>query len=303
MRWLELSVEADVEAVEAVSEVLGRVAAGTAVHPVALLRDPADELAARPDPSAGFVVMAHVVDGPDSAAQVEATERALWHLQAFGLRPLGALRVRSVDDIDWTEAWKEHVTAQRIGRLVIVPSWMEEDLAGDEIAIRLDPGMAFGTGLHPTTQGCLRLMQELEPMRSPVLDVGCGSGILALAALRLGASPVVALDTDPQAVAATTANAERNGLAEQLEVRAGSLPPDPAERFPLILANLVAAVLIELAPRLAAHLAPGGRLIASGIIEPRADEVIEAMRAAGLTPVRRLDDEDWVSLVLADPPA
>ncbi len=178
---------------------------------------------------------------------------------------------------------------------------MEEDLAGGEIAIRLDPGMAFGTGLHPTTRGCLLLMQELEPMPSPVLDVGCGSGILALAALRLGASSVVALDTDPEAVAATTANAERNGLAGQLEVRSGSLPPDPVERFQLILANLVAAVLIDLAPRLAAHLAPGGRLIASGIIEPRADEVIEAMRAAGLAPVRRLDDEDWVSLVLAEP--
>src|SRR6185436_2351334 len=100
MRWLELSVEADVEAVEAVSEILGRIAAGTVVQPTRLIRDPNDELSAREDPTAPFVVTAHVADGPDSAGQVDATERALWHLQAFGLRPVGPLRVRAVDDAD-----------------------------------------------------------------------------------------------------------------------------------------------------------------------------------------------------------
>jgi ribosomal protein L11 methyltransferase len=303
MRWLELSVEADVEAVEAVSEIFGRVAAGTAVQPTRLLRDPDDELAATPDVSEPFVVTAHVADGPKAAAQVEATERALWHLQAFGLRPLGELKVRAVADSDWTERWKEHVSVQRIGRVVIVPSWIEHALAADEVAITLDPGMAFGTGLHPTTRGCLRLMQEIDPMPSRVLDVGCGSGILALAALRLGATSAVGIDTDPEAVLATSANAERNGLADRIEVRAGTVPTTVEERYPLVLANLVAAVLVDLAPRLAAHLAPGGVLIASGIIEPRADEVTRAMAGVGLDPLRRVDDDDWVSLWLAPRPA
>lgn len=135
-------------------------------------------------------------------------------------------------------------------------------------------------------------------MPARVLDVGCGSGILALAALRLGATHVVACDTDPGAVAATRDNAARNGLADRVEVTQGSLPEAPAERFELVLANLVAAVLVELAPRLAAHLAPGGTLLASGIIEPRAGEVVDAMAAAGLLVVTRHDDGEWVSLAL-----
>ena len=298
MRWLELSVETDVEAVEAVSEILGRVAAGTAVYPVRLIRDPNDELAAREDPAAGYVVTAHLPDADGADAQVEETERALWHLQAFGLRPVGALRVRPVEDTDWAERWREHYVPQRVGRVVVVPSWVDEPIAAGEVAIILDPGMAFGTGLHPTTRGCLLLLQTVSPMPADVLDVGCGSGILAIAALRLGARGALAIDTDELAVAATRANAERNGVASLLDARHGSLPADADPRYPLVLANLVAAVLVDLAPRLAAHLAPEGTLIASGIIEPRAAEVVTAMAAASLVVEERVDDGEWVSLRL-----
>jgi ribosomal protein L11 methyltransferase len=302
MRWLELTVEADVEAVEAVSEILGRVATGTAVQPTRLLRDPDDELAARTDPAAPYVVTAHIAAGPGSDAAVEDTERALWHLQAFGLRPVGQLRVREVDDADWADAWKAHYVPQRIGRLVVVPSWLaDEAISPSEVPIVLDPGMAFGTGLHPTTRGCLALLQALSPMPSRVLDVGIGSGILAIAAIRLGAGSAHGLDTDPLAVDAAIANAARNGLADRLTVTTGSLPVRPDERYPLIMANLVATVLADLAPRLAAHLTAGGSLLASGIIAPRADGVIEAMRAAGLLVRDRRDDDDWVSLRLERP--
>ncbi|MGH2417452.1 MAG: 50S ribosomal protein L11 methyltransferase, partial [Candidatus Limnocylindria bacterium] len=214
---------------------------------------------------------------------------------------VGPLRVRSVDDAEWTDAWKEHYVAQRIGRVVIVPSWAEEPLADGEVAITLDPGMAFGTGLHPTTRGCLELLQQVEPMPASVLDVGCGSGVLALAALRLGAARAVGIDTDPLAVTATRHNAERNRLADRLVAAEGTLDPEPAERYSLVLANLVAAVLVELAPRLAAHVAPGGTLLASGIIEPRASEVVAALSAAGLRQVDRRDDGEWVSLRLELP--
>ena len=302
MRWLELSVEADVEAVEAVSEILGRVAEGTAVHPTRLVRDSNDELLARADPAAGFVVTAHVADGAAADSAIESTERALWHLQAFGLRPVGALRVRAVDDADWSDAWKEHYVAQRIGRVLIVPSWASDQPGDGEVAITLDPGMAFGTGLHPTTRGCLELLQELSPMPATVLDVGCGSGILALAALRLGAERALGLDTDPLAVEAALTNADRNGLAARFEVHHGTLPATGGELYPLVLANLVAAVLVDLAPRLAAHLGPGGTLLASGIIEPRVDEVIGAMAAADLEVHRRRDDGEWVSLALEHRP-
>ena len=301
MRWLELAVETDAEAVEAVSEVLGRVAAGTAVRPTRLIRDPGDELAAREDPAAPYEVTAHILDDSTADAAVDATERALWHLQAFGLRPVGELRVRPVDDADWLEGWKEGYVPQRVGRVVIVPSWLEEPIGPDEVAIRLDPGMAFGTGLHPTTRGCLTLLQRVGPMPPHVLDVGSGSGILALAAMRLGAGEVDCLDTDAEAVRATLKNAEANDLGDRMTSTEGTLPETPATTYPLIVANLVAAVLVELAPRLAAHLQPGGRLVAGGIITERADEVLGALRRAGLRLDERLNDGEWVSLRLTCP--
>lgn len=299
MRWLELSVAADVEAVEAVSEILGRVAAGTIVQPARLIRDPDDELSVREDPAAGYAVVAHIADGPGAAAAVDSTERALWHLQAFGLRPVGELSVRRVADDDWAEAWKLEFVPQRIGRVVVLPSWSIEPVAAHEVPVILDPGMAFGTGLHPTTRGCLQLLQDVDPMPGHVLDVGCGSGILAIAALRLGVGRAVGLDTDPVAIAATAANAERNGLGDRLHATVGTLPAEATRRFPLVLANLVAAVLVDLAPRLAAHLEPSGLLLASGIIEPKADAVVAAMRRARLEPVSRVDDGEWVTLRLA----
>jgi len=297
MRWLELSVDADAEAVEAVSEILGRVSAGTAVRPTRLIRDPNDELVAREDPDAPFVVSAHVADEPAAASSVEDTERALWHFQAFGLGRVSALRVRSVDDEDWADAWRQHYVPQRIGRVVIVPSWAEEPIGKDEVAIVMDPGMAFGTGLHPTTRGCLAMLQDVS-VPPLVLDVGCGSGILGLAALRLGAERVVALDTDPHAVQATADNAARNRVADRVSVSRGTLDAESSERYGLVLANLVAAVLIDLARPLARHVARGGVLIAGGVIEARAAEVVAAMAAAGLTVAARRNDGEWVTLRL-----
>ncbi|HET6819671.1 MAG TPA: 50S ribosomal protein L11 methyltransferase, partial [Candidatus Limnocylindria bacterium] len=253
MRWLELTVEADAEAVEAVSEILGRLGQGAAVRPTRLLRDPDDELSVREDPTAPYELTAHVADDPAAPAAIEATERALWHLQAFGLRPVGTLRVRPVDERDWTEGWKEGYAPQRIGRLLIVPTWLDAPADEEDVVVRLDPGMAFGTGLHPTTRGCLELLQRIGPMPPRVLDVGSGSGILGIAALALGAGHVDALDTDPVAVEVTQENARRNGVDARLAVRAGTLEERCADPYPLLLANLVAAVLIELAPRLAAH--------------------------------------------------
>jgi ribosomal protein L11 methyltransferase len=299
VRWLELTVTCDNEAIEAVSEILGRISQGSAVRPTRLIRDPHDELSAREDPTAPYEIVAHIPDDEAAPGAVASTEQALWHLQAFGLRPVGELRVQSVDDAEWTDAWRAGYVPQRIGRIVIVPSWLEEPIGADEVAIRLDPGMAFGTGLHPTTRGCLTLLQEVGPMPPVVLDVGSGSGVLALAALRLGAERAVCYDTDPLAVEATLANAAANDLADRVTASLGSLPSKPAsEPYPLVLGNLVAAVLIDLAAPLAEHTAPGGRLLASGIIEGRVDEVVAALADTGLAVERRLDEGEWTSLQL-----
>jgi ribosomal protein L11 methyltransferase len=304
VRWLELTVTCDNEAIEAVSEIFGRVGEGSAVRPTRLIRDPDDELSAREDSSAPYEITAHIPEDEAAPAAVDATERALWHLQAFGWRPVGELQVRSVDDADWTDAWKAGYVPQRIGRVVIVPSWLDEPIRPDEVALRLDPGMAFGTGLHPTTRGCLTLLQSISPMPPVVLDVGSGSGILALAALRLGAERAVCYVTDPLAVEATLANAAVNGLRDRVTAQPGSLPLKPSGApYGLVLANLVAAVLIDLAAPLAAHTAPAGTLLASGIIEDRAEEVSAALTDAGFALEGRLDDGEWVSLNLRHGPA
>jgi ribosomal protein L11 methyltransferase len=297
MRWLALSVEADVEAVEAVSEILGRLGHGSVIEPLALVPDATDEQALRADPAAGYRVTAYVPDGPDAAAAVDRTERALWHLQAFELRPMSGLVVTSVDDADWSTAWRAGYEPIRVGRITIVPSWLEVPPMA-ELVVRMDPGMAFGTGLHPTTRTCLEVLQSVGPMPDVVLDVGCGSGILGIAALGLGAERVVGYDVDPLAVEATGRNAAANGFAGRVEARLGSLPPEPTDPSPLVLANLVAAVLIELAPRLAAHTAPLGTVIASGIIDARREEVEAALAVAGLLVVERRVDGDWVTLRL-----
>ena len=296
MRWLALTVEADVEAIEAVSEVFGRLGRGAAVRPTRLLHDANDELSAREDTTAPYELTVHIPDDDGAAAAVEETERALWHLQAFGLRPVGGLQVTAVEDSDWTDAWKAGYSPQRIGRIVVLPSWLDEPIRPGELLLRLDPGMAFGTGLHPTTRSCLRLLQQVRPMPPILFDVGFGSGILSLAGLLLGAERAVCLDTDPLAVEATRANAHANGLGDRVDARAGSLPTQANERFPLVVANLVASVLVELTPRLAAHAESRATVLASGIIDRRADEVIAAFSDAGLLVRERIDNDEWVSL-------
>jgi ribosomal protein L11 methyltransferase len=301
MRWLALSVEADVEAVEAVSEIFGQLGQGSAVEPLELVAEGTDEQALRADPAAGYRVTAWIPDDAEAPDAIDRTKRALWHLRAFDLRPMSELSVTTTDDAAWATAWRDGYEPIRIGRLTIVPSWLEAP-KGSDLVIRLDPGMAFGTGLHPTTRACLELLQTADPMPAAVLDVGTGSGILALAALRLGAQRAVGYDTDQLAVEASTANARANVLSDRFEAQHGSLPELAAELFPFVVANLVAAVLVELAPRLAAHAAPGGTLIASGIIESRSDEVEAALTAAGFVVVDWITEGDWVTVRLVRTP-
>jgi ribosomal protein L11 methyltransferase len=299
--WLELSVAADLEAVEAVSEILGRVApVGTSVEPAFELVD--EGLGARVDASRPAIVRAYLpaADEAASARAIAEASEALGHLQAFGLRPIGELTTRIVREADWAEAWKEHFPVLRVGRrLVIRPTWRAHEPLPGDVVVALDPGMAFGTGLHPTTRLCLAALERLADRGAldgvRVLDVGCGSGILALAALRLGAASALGVDTDAIAVDATRANAERNDLGDRVAAREGSLPSgeDP---FGVVLANLIAGVLIPLAPRLLDELGADGTLLASGIFIDREAEVADAFEAAGLAVAGRDAEGDWVAL-------
>jgi ribosomal protein L11 methyltransferase len=298
-RWLELAVETDPEAVEAVTEILSRVApGGTLVEPGFELLE--DGLAARVDPGLPATVRAYVPATKAGAAATAArtVETALGHLQAFGIRPIGDLRTRLVDEADWAEAWKSHFHVLHLGRrLVIKPSWRRHRRTGDEVVIDLDPGMAFGTGLHPTTRLCLQALED-RAERGPLgrtLDVGCGSGILSIVAVRLGATRALGLDIDPIAIDATLANARHNRVGRRIRAREGSIPTDEGP-FDLVLANLIAGVLVEIAPDLAAELVAGGTLIASGIFIDREPETRLALERAGFQIVGRYHESDWVAL-------
>jgi ribosomal protein L11 methyltransferase len=304
--WLELSVEADIEAVEAVSEILGRVASGgTTVEPAFDLVD--EGLGARVDPLRPATVRGYVPARDASAAQAAAadTAEALGHLQAFGLRPIGELRTRLVHEADWAEAWKAFFPVLRVGRrLVIRPTWRRHRREPDDVVLALDPGMAFGTGLHPTTRLCLAALEALVDEGGldggSVLDVGCGSGILAIAALRLGATWAYGVDTDPIAIESTLANARRNRVMRRMSARVGSLPSGEPP-FDVVLANLVAGVLVPLAGTLHDELRPGGTLLASGIFTDREADVRAAFEAAGLAIRERSAEGEWVALAAVRP--
>ena len=299
--WLELSVVADIEAVEAISEILGRVASGgTSVEPAFELVD--EGLAAKIDPQRPATIRAYVpllnpAAGERAVAEASA---ALGHLQAFELRPIGELTTRVVHEADWADAWKAHFPVLRVGRrLVVRPTWRRQRAAPEDVVLALDPGMAFGTGLHPTTRLCLAAVERLADddriSGRRVLDVGCGSGILAIAAARLGAERVIAIDTDPIAVEATLANARRNRVSRRLRARLGTLPSGTGP-FDVVLANLIASLLVGLAPALHDELAPGGTIVGSGIFVDRAAEVRSAFEAAGLSIRESTSEGEWVAL-------
>jgi ribosomal protein L11 methyltransferase len=197
-------------------------------------------------------------------------------------------------DEDWGEGWKKDLRPLDVGRVRVRPSWIDAPPPPGAVEVVLDPGMAFGTGSHPTTSLCLAALSDLLAERpgASVLDVGTGSGLLAIAARKLGASRVAANDEDPVAVEVARENAARNGAALELT---GA----PVERIPgafdVVVANILANVLVALAPALAAKLAPGGVLLLSGILAPQEDEVRRAHLAAGLVPLPARDrrDGEW----------
>jgi len=291
-----------------VSEILARVSpSGILVEPAFELVD--EGLGARVDPSRPVVVRAYlpVADGPGARTALRAVRRSLGHLQAFGLRPIGALQTRRVTETDWLTPWRRHFPVIRAGRRIVIrPSWRRHRAAPGDVVLALDPGVAFGTGLHPTTRLCLQGVEDWDASGrvrgARFLDLGCGSGILGLAAARLGTRYVLGLDLDPLAVEATLVNARRNRVARVVRARQGSVPSGEPP-FDLVAANLVAQVLVPLAPALYAEIRPGtgttgtgGRLLASGIFADREPEVRRAFNAAGFHMVRRSTDGDWVLL-------
>lgn len=219
-------------------------------------------------------------------------------LERLELDPAPRVSTCWVAEEDWANAWRSYYQPTRVGqRLVIKPSWLEWSGKDDDLVIEMDPGLAFGCGTHVTTRLCLVLLEKHLLPGSTVYDVGTGSGILALAAAKLGAGQVTATDFDEVACRVALENVARNGLEETVQVTCGNLLEQVEGRADLIAANIIADVIIPLAPAAAKALRPGGIFIASGIIRARSDQVREAMRAAGMLSRETLEEGHWVALV------
>lgn len=296
--WLEIAAEADPEAVESVSEIFARHAynGGVAIEEPYRQDDDGDNFAI--DTSRPVIIRAYLPADAQAEATLQSLERALWHLGQ--MRFVGPLQVVERVEEEWANAWKEHFHVHRIGRqLVIRPSWRPYQRQPGDVVIDLDPGMAFGTGLHPSTQLTLVALEAAVQPGQRILDLGTGSGILTIAALKLGASHVVALDVDDVAISAARHNIAQNNLQEAVSLGVGTLGIPEAVglgQFDLIAANIIARIIADLAPEFVRHLRPGGRLIASGIIVDRRAEVEQALTRAGLIVVSQSEAGDWVCL-------
>ena len=283
MRWAEMTVECPSDSVEAVCYAYIEAGCGGVMMTGS---DPVKVQGSLP-----------VTD--ELTGRIEALRAHLERLPEFGLPALcDGMTVRYAEDEDWATAWKQYFKPLRIGRrLIIKPSWEYYSALPGDLILELDPGMAFGTGGHPTTKLCLEALEDYVSPGMRVADIGTGSGILSLGAARLGASHVFATDIDllPRKIA--TENVARNGLDSVIDVLEIDAFDHQANACDLIVANIVANTIVEIAPTIPGRLKPGGYFLASGIVDNHHDLVSSALRSVGLLPVETKREDIWICLV------
>ncbi len=310
MKFIELTVHTTTEGSELIADIMWRytnygVAISDVADVIALQRDKVmywdymdDDLTA--DRSGEVLVKAFVPSGeaqkllPQIRADIEQM-----YADCGGALPLGSLEqtTREVEGDDWIEIWRKHFRPLHIGAsVVVVPEWIDYAAKPDEKIVRLDSNMAFGTGEHETTSMCLELLQKYLTPESVCIDVGCGSGILGIAAIKLGAKFAYLTDIDRVAVESATHNARINGVAEKVTVAQSNLLDNADVKGDILLANITAEILKQLAPDIPKNLKAGGTLILSGIIHSRLDMVMEAYSAQGLELEEREEKGEWIAL-------
>lgn len=312
-RYLEVTIPCDRAVLEPVMDLVGAVAGGGAA-----VEDPRDILAGRregrwdyddfalPPDLDQVTVRGYLPAAGDLPQRRQRLDAGLARLRSLGLGRVGSVQARWVEDADWAHAWKQYFVPLAFGRrLAVLPPWQGDDYdPGGRAVIWLDPGMAFGTGQHATTALCLEWLEELVTPGCRVLDIGTGSGILAIAAARLEAGAVLGVDTDPVAVAVATENTARNGVSASVAIAAGTAESPAVADWAavqghpdLVVSNIIADVIIDLAPGVAGLMPRGGRWLAAGIIAARAAAVRDALQAAGLEVQGERSDRDWVAVL------
>lgn len=291
MSWLRVTLDTDHDHTDVVSDAL-ETAGASAVT----LEDAGDQPILEPGPGeTPLWSNVRVVGLFGADTDTDKLKRTLGH--AVEETVLASLRIEPLEDRDWTRAWMERFEPMRFGEQVwIVPSWCDAPQP-DAVNILLDPGLAFGTGTHPTTALCLQWLDAHAPTGKTVMDFGCGSGILAIAAAKLGAAEVWGIDNDPQAVQASRDNAERNAV----NITVGLPGQTPDQQFDLVIANILAGPLAELAPTLCKLIKPGGQLVISGLLPEQKTTMQAAYQSCcPLTEATELDG--WLRLAGQLPP-
>lgn len=306
LRYLEVAIRCRREAGDAVGNLLAELTGGgyAVDDPMDIIEnqrkgawDATDLVAGDP---AWVTVQGWLAEAGDVESARFKLEQGLEAIRALGLGQVDAPAYAWVQDEDWANAWRQYFKPMKVGeRLVVIPSWETYDLAADELPLYLDPGMAFGTGSHATTGLCLRWLEQLVKPGARVLDVGTGSGILAIAAARLGATEIVGIDLDPVAVEVARENIAKNGVS--VEIRLQTL--DRVEETPadLVVANIIASVIIGILPDVAARMKSGGRFLASGIIAEKKQAVVDAITATWLLPLEVREENGWVAILATKP--
>lgn len=301
-RWKSFTVETRRDAVDAVSHFFtGHGSLGLAYDERLFgpKGDPADPL---PPPAEVTRLTAYFPWETDlHALKKEFLEFLPVLAESFGGAPGAFVSAAEITDFGWAEKWKEHFTARKVGRrLVVKPSWEAYGAGPDDVVLTIDPGQAFGTGTHETTRMCLALTEELfreRPAPARVLDVGTGTGILGIAAVKLGAESVLGIDTDPKAVEVANENARINAVADRFTACATPLERVEGE-FDLVQANVIAEILVDMKKEIVSRVRPGGGIILSGILAAKADWVAEEYAEEGARCAERREDGDWAALLL-----
>jgi len=324
LKWHELTVRVKAEAVEMVTNFLHELEAdGVSVEESWEDRKPDStrlgEWYDRPlnaIPPGWVEIKGWFPEGADMSAVTKILQSRIGELGAYGIDPGGfSLEDKLIDEEDWAESWKQYFKPIRVSdRLTIRPTWEPYEPGPGELVIDLDPGMAFGTGTHATTALCLRALDRAITGGEDVIDVGTGSGILAIGAVKLGARRVLALDLDPVAVASAKANAALNGLADRIDVRESDLlgvlksgeasasgPLNVTPPVDLVVANILADIILRFIDDVRAALKPGGLYIASGIYVNKEEAVRRGLEGAGFEIMRRDEQEDWIAFTARKP--
>lgn len=303
MKWMEIAVTTSQEAKEAAADILYQQGVNGLViedsYPVALEADVEDytPLPEKDFPLEEVRLIAYLPLDEQLASKVDSIRQLVAALADFDLDPGRAeVSLSEVEDEDWATAWKAYYKPIEVGkRLLIKPSW-EEVEPSDRLIIELDPGMAFGTGTHATTTMCLEVLERVIRGGERVIDVGCGSGILSIAAARLGAREVEALDYDPVAVKVARENIALSGVDDKVIVAESNLLEAASGQADIIVANIIARIIVQLVPDLTPFLAPGGLFVASGIIGERLDMVLAVLEDNNFCVQEKLNEGDWYAL-------